>query len=119
MVFFLKPTAKRETVPLIFCSDQIVCNGSLIFMDVVTKKVEIAEETRAALRQAWGEGNGGVGEDFAAPTPATMAIPTWDTYTPMVHVEGCEGGASWARTPDAGEFILSLICTGCPIYVVF
>lgn len=66
--------------------------------------MEIAEETRSALRQAWAEGDGGVGEEFAAPTPATMVIPTWDTYTPMVHVESCEGDASWSRTPDAGEF---------------
>lgn len=67
----------------------------------------MAEETREALRRsraaeaAARDGGGGGGSlTLMARTPGLMAIPVWDTYTPML-VKGGEGGeASWVRTPD-------------------
>lgn len=61
-------------------------------------QVEIAEESREALRLSRAAGADGTGQ-LLARTPALMAIPTWDSYTPMV-VKGGEGDSAWVRTPE-------------------
>ncbi|CAM9731005.1 unnamed protein product, partial [Ectocarpus sp. 6 AP-2014] len=61
--------------------------------------VEIAEEAREAFRRSRMTGTGPHGP-LLATTPGIMAIPTWDTYTPMVVKGGGREAAPWARTPD-------------------
>lgn len=62
-------------------------------------QVEIAEEAREAFRRSRMTGTGPHGP-LLATTPGIMAIPTWDTYTPMVVKGGGREAAPWARTPD-------------------
>lgn len=66
--------------------------------------MEVAEETREALRRSRAAEaaarDGGGCLTLMARTPGLMAIPTWDTYTPMLVKGGVGGEASWVRTPD-------------------
>ncbi|CAM9760664.1 unnamed protein product, partial [Ectocarpus sp. 12 AP-2014] len=66
---------------------------------LVCGQVEIAEEAREAFRRSRMTGTGPHGP-LLATTPGIMAIPTWDTYTPMVVKGGGREASPWARTPD-------------------
>lgn len=61
----------------------------------LSHKVEIAEDTREALRRSRVPGTSG-----SALTPAVMSIPTWDMQTPMCVLPG-DSKHDWILSPAA------------------